>query len=54
MKTPVNKATVDTAEETKINNNHKSRNEFCFKEKDLQNEKHCFMCIIVLCEIFSQ
>ena len=31
---PVNKATVDTAEETKMNNNHKNRNEFCFKKKN--------------------
>ena len=46
MKTPVNKATVDTAKETKITNNHKSR-----KAKTLHNEK---MGIIVLCEIFSQ
>ena len=30
---PVNKAIVDNAKETKINNNHKSRNEFCFKKK---------------------
>ena len=31
MKTQVNKATVDTAKETKINNNHLlSRKEFCF------------------------
>ena len=34
MKTPVNKATVDTAGETKINSNHKSKNEFCFKKKN--------------------
>ena len=34
MKIPVNKATVDTAEETKINNNHQCRNEFCFKKKN--------------------
>ena len=51
MKTAVNKATVDTAKETKINNNHKSRNEFCFKKKTLHNEK---MGIIVSWEIFSQ
>ena len=30
---PVNKATVDNAKEMKINNNHKSRNEFFFKKK---------------------
>ena len=39
---PVNKATVDTAEETKINNNRKNRNEFCFKKKTLHNG-YCFM-----------
>ena len=39
---PVNKAIVDTAEETKINNNHKNRNEFCFKKKTLHNG-YCFM-----------
>ena len=47
---PVNKATVDNAKETKINN-HKSRNEFCFKKKTLHNEKRVF---IVFCEVFSQ
>ena len=36
---PVNKATADIAKETKINNNHKSKNEFCFKKKTLCNEK---------------
>ena len=41
----------DTAKETKINNNHKHRNEFCFKKKTLHNEK---MGIIVSWEIFSQ
>ena len=46
----VNKATVDTAKETKINNNHKIRNEICFKKKTLHSEKMG----IVLCEIFSQ
>ena len=51
MKTPVNKATVDTAKEMKINNNHKSRNQFCFKKKTLHNEK---TSIIVIHEIFSQ
>ena len=30
---------MDTAKETKIINNHKSRNEFCFKKKNLRNEK---------------
>ena len=39
MKTSINKETVDTAKETKINNNHKSRNELCFKKKALHNEK---------------
>ena len=48
---PVNKTTVDTSKEAKINNNHKSRNEFCFKKKILHNEKKI---VIVLCEIFSQ
>ena len=28
VKMPVNKATVDAAKERKINNNHKSRNDF--------------------------
>ena len=45
MKTAVNKATVDTAKETKINNNHKSRNEFCFqsilKYKIQQKNRKC-------------
>ena len=50
MKTEVNKATVDTAKETKINHNHKGRNEICFKKKILHNEK----VGIALCEIFSQ
>ena len=40
---PVNKATVDNAKETKINNNHKSRNEFCFKKKTLHNEKRVLL-----------
>ena len=34
---PVNKGTEDTAKETKISNNHKRRNEFCFKKKNLNN-----------------
>ena len=34
-----------------INNNHKIRNEFCFKKKTLHNEKKG---IIACCEIFSQ
>ena len=51
MKTPVNKATENTAKETKISNNHKRRNEFRFKKKTLHNEKKG---IIVFCEIFSQ
>ena len=50
METAVNKATVDTAKETKINNNHKSRNEICFKKKTLHNKKMG----IVLYETFSQ
>ena len=50
METAVNKATVDTAKETKINNNYKSRNEICFKKKTLHNEKMS----IVLCEILNQ
>ena len=50
MKTPVNNAAVDTANETNINNNHKSRNELCFKKKNIQNEKK----VIIFCEIFSQ
>ena len=49
-KTPVNQATVDNSKETEINNNHKSRNEFCFKKKTLHNGKKG----IVFCEIFSQ
>ena len=49
---PVNKATAkDTAKETKINNNHKSRNEFCFKKKNPSQWKKG---IIVFCEAFSQ
>ena len=49
---PVNKATVNTAKETKINKkNHKSRNEFCFKKKTFHDEKKG---IIVFYEIFSQ
>ena len=51
MKAPENKAAVNNAKETKINNNHKSRNEFCFKKKTLHNEKKD---IIVFCEVFSQ
>ena len=39
MKTPVSKATDDTAKETKIGSNQKRRNEFCFKKKTLHNEK---------------
>ena len=50
VKMPENKATVDTAKDTNINNNHQSRNEFCFKKKALPNEKE----YIVFCEIFSQ
>ena len=51
VKTPVNKATVNAAKEAKINSNHKSRIEFCFKKKTLHNERKV---IIVFCEIFSQ
>ena len=51
MKAPENKATADNSKETKINNNHKARNEFCFKKKTLHNEKKG---IIVFYEIFSQ
>ena len=51
MKTPVNKATEDTAKESKINNNHKGRNEFCFKKKPLHNEKRV---LLFFCEIFNQ
>ena len=49
----VNKATVNTAKETKINNEikNKSRNEFCFKKKKPHKEKKG---IIVFCEIFCQ
>ena len=47
---PVNKATVNAAKETKINNDHKSRNEFCLNKKTLHNEKKG---IIVFCEICS-
>ena len=36
---PVNKATADIVKETKINNNHKSKNEFSFKKNTLCNEK---------------
>ena len=43
VKTSINKATVDTAKETKINNNHKSRNELCFKKKALHNEKRVLL-----------
>ena len=44
---PVNKATAkDTAKETKINNNHKSRNEFCFKKKTLHNEKRVLLLFV--------
>ena len=46
VKTPANKATVDTAKETKINNNHKSRNEFCFKKKHLHNEKRLLLFFV--------
>ena len=45
---PVNKATVDNAKETKINNNHKSRNEFCFKKKTLHNEKRVLLFFVKL------
>ena len=45
---PVNKATVDTADETKINNNHKSRNEFCFKKKTPHNEKRVLLFYVKL------
>ena len=48
---PVNKATVDTAKEMKINNSNKNRNQFCFKKKTLHNEK---TSIIDIHEIFSQ
>ena len=48
---PLNKATVDTAIKTEINNNHKSRNELCFKKKKPSQLKKG---IIVFCEIFSQ
>ena len=43
---PANKATVDTAKETKIDNNHKSRNEFCFKKKNLHIEKRLFLFFV--------
>ena len=45
MKMPENKATVDTAKDTKIDNNHQTRNEFCFKKKAFANEKgyYCFL-----------
>ena len=46
VKTPVNKAIVDNAKETKINNNYKSRNEFCFKKKTLQNEKRVLLFFV--------
>ena len=39
----INKATVDTAKEMKINNNHSSRNKFCFKKKTLHNEKRVLL-----------
>ena len=47
MKMPENKATVDTAKDTKIDNNHQTRNEFCFKKKAFANEKgyYCFLWI---------
>ena len=48
MKTPVNKATVDTAKEIKFNNNHKNGNEFCFKKKNPSQWKKG---IIVFCEV---
>ena len=46
MKTPVNKATVDTAKEIKFNNNHKNGNEFCFKKKILHNEKRVLLFFV--------
>ena len=45
-KTPVNKATVDNAKETKININHKIRNEFCFKKKTLHKEKWVLLLFV--------
>ena len=43
---PGNKGTVDTIKEMKINNNHKSRNEFCFKKKTLYNEKRVLLFFV--------
>ena len=43
---PLNKATVDTAIKTEINNNHKSRNELCFKKKNLHNEKRVLLFFV--------
>ena len=51
MKTQVNKATVDTAKETKINNNLKAEMNVVFKKKTLHDGKKS---IIVFCEICSQ
>ena len=48
VKMPLNKATVDTADETKINNNYKSRNKFCFKKKTLHNEKRVLLFYVKL------
>ena len=47
----VNKTTVDTAKEKKINNNHQSKNETCFKKKTLHDEKKG---ITLFCVFLSQ
>ena len=38
----MNKTTLDTSKEKKINNNHYSRNEICFKKKNFRDEKKLF------------
>ena len=48
MKTQVNKTTLDTSKEKKINKNHESRNETCFKKQIFRNEKSYFQSIISL------
>ena len=45
VKTQGNKSAVDNAKETKININHESRNEFCFKKKNpfTMKKGYCFL-----------
>ena len=48
----VNKTTVNTTREKKVNDNHYSRNGTCFKKKNLHYEKKGIT--LFFCEFLSQ